>query len=673
MAQTASNRRWWLSPVWAVQLVVLALGLGTFGDYGVTTDETLRMRAADPWAAAIATGDVHELAHGVRSHYGVAFDQLGRLLWLAHRDWLGGTDEFAARHLLCFLTYWLGLWATYGLARRLAPAPVPVLAVVLLVLAPRLWGSAFANPKDIPFMTAWVWAMLACTRAIQQPGRRSTLLLALAIGVCAAVRPFGVVFFGLGAASILASIAPGGLRGRRRVWVRALQEIVLLWVVAYAVVAALWPVLWVSPPWRLVEATLALTRHVEGSMSLFMGRVYPFWDAPGGYVAVWLAITVPLPTVVLALYGLPARAVALWRERNGEGEGAGVRAWALWMLVTLWVLGPLVVPMLRSTTLYDTVRQVLFVVPALAILAADGAVRLGRFARGLRGSRAARIWLPFVGLLGLAYGEVAARMIRLHPYESLYFSPLVGGLRGAAGRFDVAHYSETYREGFSWLAAHAERPVFLHVTGNGNTTAAYYGYKHGMQLNRPRFGWFMSEVRQGWETLLPGPVVHTVEREGVPLLVIRKVDPIDAMEGAWLRRLPHAVQGPLHPRAGLSVSEGWRPVAAVDGVIDTSAQWAEPGPTLMAVRIDSPRAQQLRLWLRYYWGMRAWLDGELLYEGDVVPFQYRATHDFPSLVPLSAHVGAGTHWLVLDLTRIHWPRGIGVYFPAAQELRTPAP
>ena len=656
-----------LSPVWIVQLVALFVGLWVCGDYGVTTDETLRMRAADAWAEAIAAGGVDRLAHGVRSHYGVAFDQLGRLAWIVHRDWLGGTDEFAARHLLCFLSYWLGLWAVYGLARRLAPAPVPVLTVVLLLLAPRLWGSAFANPKDVPFMAAWAGAMLGCVRTIQQPGRRSTLWLALAIGVCSAVRPFGVVFFGLGAASILASIAPGGLRGRSRVWTRALQEIVLLWVLAYAVAAALWPVLWVSPPWRLLQASLALTHHVEGSMSLFMGSVHPFWEAPGGYVAVWLAITLPLPTLVLALYGLPARAWSLWRERARDGHD--IRTWAPWGLVALWVLGPVLAPMLRTTTLYDTVRQVLFVVSALALLAADGAVRIWGWLRRTWARRA-------LGLaLALAYVEVLACMIHLHPYESLYFSPIVGGLRGAAGRFDVAHYSETYREGFAWLAAHAERPTFLHVTGNGNTTAAYYTYKHDLRLNRPRFGWFMSEVRQGWEDLLPGPVVHTIEREGVPLLVIREVEPIAALPEAWLRRLPEPVSGPLHPpdSAEDSTADGWRRVTAVDGVVDTVAQWSEPGPTLLAVRLQSPRAQELQLWLRHYWGMRAWLDGRLLHESDAVPFQYRATRDFPSLLPLRAHVEAGPHWLVLDLSRIHWPRGIGVYYPAALDLRVSAP
>lgn len=646
--------------VWCVQLVVLGLGLATFGDYGVTTDETLRMLSADSWAEAIVGGDVERLATGVRSHYGVAFDQLGRLAWLGHRA-LGGTDEFAARHLLCFLTFWLGLWGTWALARRLCSDRVAIIALVLLALAPRVWGSAFANPKDIPFLTTWVWAMVACVRAIQSPSRRSTVWLALAAGLCASVRPFGVIFFGLGAISIFVSVAHGGLRGRSAIWRLAAEEVVLFVLLAYATVALLWPVLWVSAPWRLVEASLALTRHVEGSMSLFMGEIHPFWDAPWSYAAVWIAITMPLPTLALSVVGLFARVPAVWRERGD------LRVWAPWALVALWVVGPIVVPMLRQTTLYDTVRQLLFVMPALAILAADG---LWRLHGALSGTRA---WLPFVAVVGLSYGEVASHMVRLHPYQSLYFSPVVGGVAGASGRFDVAHYSETYREGFAWLQEHAEGPVFVHVTGNGNTTAAYYGYKHGFELNRPRFQWFMSEVRQGWETLLPGEVVHTIEREGVPLLVIRKVEPIDRIEGAWMKRLPSRPDGPSHPRAGMSASEGWRPVAAADGVIDTKQLWPERGATVMAVRIDSAEARTAQLWLRYYWGMRAWLNGQLLYEGDVVPFQYRATRDFPSLLPLQGELRAGTNWLVLDLSRIHWPRGIGVYFPASLALEVPPP
>ena len=56
----------------------------------------------------------------------------------AHKAWLGGTDEFAARHLLCFVTFWLGLWGTWQIAS--------IIGVVVGTGVPSSWSLDFAIP-----------------------------------------------------------------------------------------------------------------------------------------------------------------------------------------------------------------------------------------------------------------------------------------------------------------------------------------------------------------------------------------------------------------------------------------------------------------------------------------------------------------------------------------------
>ena len=634
----------WVS--WLTLSIALVVGLLTVGDYGVTTDETLRMRAADGWAKAIADGEVEAFATGTRAQYGVLFDQLGRWAWLLHRS-VGGTDEFAARHLSCFLTGWLGLVGTWALARRLGPPWLAPVAVLLLVLAPRYWGTSFANPKDVPFATTWVWAMWACVRAVQQPSRRATLWVAITAALCATVRSIGVVFFLVGALCIIAPIVPGGLRGRRTIWIRGAREVVLAWVVAYAIVYVTWPVLWVHPPWHLFTTALELTRHPFGSRSLFLGELHPHDDAPALYAVIWIAVTLPVATVAAALAGMVTRVHIIVRQLRAGARP--VAAWLPWLLVVGWALGPMVVPAVRTTTLYDTTRQLTFVLPAIVLLAADALVRAYGFVVRRRAQQVG------LALLLLAYLDVLARMIALHPYQSLYFNRGIGGLRGAAGRFDVAHYSETYAEGFAWLREHAPG-AHVHVLGNGSTTASYYSWKHGTTLNTPTFEFVMSEVRQGWEDTLPGAIVHTVEREGTPLLVIKRIDPIAPARAAWSWSRPDGAR-PLQPPPRST----WEPVPIADGEIVLADLMQRGDPLVLSIPIEVDTPTTARVYLRYYHGLRVWLANQLVWDSEAVPFEYRGSHRFPSLVPLDLALEPGHHWIHLDLSRIYVPWGFGLY------------
>lgn len=616
----------------AVLAAVLVLGLATVGDYGATTDEPLRMRSSWLWWDALAARDLSGLPDDARAHYGVAFDLLGQLAWHVHRNLLGGEDEFLARHALCFLAGWLGLLGTYRLARALGPQPAPLVALLLLVLAPRWYGSSFAQPKDIPFATAWVWGMLAVVRVVQAPGTATTLRAAALAGVATAVRPFGALLLPL-AAGALALVVP--LRALAKQWA-------LLLLAGGAATVLLWPVLWTRAPWHVARSIAALSRHTAGSPSLFFGEVYPYDAAPAGYAAVWTAITLPAPTLVGLVCGAVAGALAL-RRRPPRA------VWLAWAPVVLWIAVPLLAPVVRTVSLYDTSRQLLFVVPAVCVVAAAGLVAAVRRCRSRWLARAA------VAALALAGVEVAARMVHLHPYESLYFGPLVGGLRGAQGRFDVAYHSETYREGLTWVRARIGRRTHLHILGNGANVGSYYCWRLGLQFDTPVFEYYVSEVRQGWEDILPGEVVHTISREDTPLLVVKKIDPMAALTAGWVRPAADAA---------------WRPLAAAWGRLPLETLALSPGARA-AVVLESPRAQRARVYLRVQGGVRVRVDGAVVLDLDRVPFRYRASTVFPSLLPLELELAAGRNLVELELDRVVTGKGVGLYWPAALGLRSP--
>ena len=266
-------------------------------------------------------------------------------------------------------------------------------------------------------------------------------------------------------------------------------------------------------------------------------------------------------------------------------------------------------------------------------------------------------------LVVLGIGGAVRSSVRLHPYASLHFNALVGGVSGARGSFDVAHYSETYREGFRWLQA--EHPgAAVHIVGNGSALGSYFGWKYELGLNANRFEYFLSEVRQGWEKTLPGEVVHRIEREGVPLLEIRRVNPHTPAAVAYVR--PWSGAEPPPAPSGREDPD-WTRIEAREGAFDLQAALGgEPG--YVALRLSATEAGSVPLIWRYYLGLRVWSPGALEYEGEVVPFQYRGTENFPSVMPISVSVADEPTWILTDVSRTRQQWSFGVYAPAENTL-----
>ncbi|HET7012055.1 MAG TPA: hypothetical protein VFI11_14865, partial [Anaerolineales bacterium] len=148
-------------------------------------------------------------------------------------------------------------------------------------------------------------------------------------------------------------------------------------------------------------------------------------------------------------------------------------SWLLWRgyldrrlivgLIWVWHLVPVGAVMLGWFPIYNGFRHVLFALPPLFLVAGFGAWKLiGLFRAPIfRAGLAVACLLP--GILGI---------IRLHPYEYVYFNELVGGTHGAEGRFDLDYWCTSFREAVSVLNGVANAgdvvalvPTFTTATG----------------------------------------------------------------------------------------------------------------------------------------------------------------------------------------------------------------
>lgn len=154
--------------VWLIFGICLFAGLLTFKQYGASWDENLLQIYADQSLKSYSTwqnkGEV-KFEHDNLKHYGpfyvMTVEALTRLLGRIVP--IGDVD---LRHLIYFFTYFAGALAFYDLSRRWFDQVSSIGATLLFMFQPVLWGHAFINPKDIPFLSLVLLGMAAGFRLV---------------------------------------------------------------------------------------------------------------------------------------------------------------------------------------------------------------------------------------------------------------------------------------------------------------------------------------------------------------------------------------------------------------------------------------------------------------------------------------------------------------------------
>jgi 4-amino-4-deoxy-L-arabinose transferase-like glycosyltransferase len=410
--------------------------------------------------------------------------------------------------------------AVIRLGAYLGGVPAAVVASLALVLMPRFYGHAFNNPKDIPFACATAWSVFAICRLVLSGGAwRWIGGCGACLGLALAVRPAGLpVLAGL----FSCALGWAWISGRES---RALlRSSAVVWVLAWLLMIAVWPWAHESPllnPLRAIGAGLSYPMTVE---VLFEGANYSGTHLPRRYLAEFMTISTPLGVLGLAGAGLAVAGTRLVREL------ADPRTLGL-VLVTVWLLAPFTIAAVTRPNVYDGMRHVLFVLPALAILAGlAAAALLQRIVDG-------RLRIAALAAITLLLALPIPALVRLHPYQSTYFNWLVGGVAGAQGRFETDYWVASYKEAIEWVNERAdERPgrelrVLVAATDFSFPCAAAYAGP-GVSLTPmfsiesgalpETFDYYVATTRYGLhQNYRKSPIAHTVGRDGAVFTVIR--------------------------------------------------------------------------------------------------------------------------------------------------------
>jgi hypothetical protein len=148
----------WQRPGFLISLVLLAyllIGLRVVTDYGESWDEELRYRYARRSLNVYLGKAANNLEDEKGPFYGMVAYLGAQALNAASKAW-GFIDGW---HFMNFLSFLIGLYFFFRLCLRLVDIGPALGATLLFGTQPLIWGHAFINPKDIPFMAFFMGSL----------------------------------------------------------------------------------------------------------------------------------------------------------------------------------------------------------------------------------------------------------------------------------------------------------------------------------------------------------------------------------------------------------------------------------------------------------------------------------------------------------------------------------
>jgi len=484
-------------PILFLLAINILVGLFIFRDYGFSWDEPLFYDYGDALGYAYSPQAWFSGNFDLNNSYGSSGDDhktRGPAYLLLAREPVYllealGLDKASAWHLINFLFFQLGVYLLYQLALRWMRPSAALAASALFSWQPLLWGHAFINPKDPPFLVFFLASVYLgfkmvdrlSDEAITSKQKFSTIIMpAIVLGITTSIRVLGPL------AGLLVLIYAVFILGKRII--AFLPPLILYGVIALFAMFTTWPFLWENPIARFIEVTQFMSDNPTNLSVLFGGLVYRADELPRRYLTFMLATTLTEPVWPLFFMGLfvgyfkilkqnrnlranlrEGTAADDWRSLRSSLDSAEIKNNFISLtLVLLWFVVLIIYVLLRKPSIYDGLRHLLFILPPIFIFAG--------IAFDFLIEHIAISWLR-AGLILILIAPGIAGILQLHPYEYTYYNSFVGGTSGVFRRYETDYWLTCYKEAMEKLNQTVSDPVDLYVHREAYI-AAYYANKN---------------------------------------------------------------------------------------------------------------------------------------------------------------------------------------------------
>jgi hypothetical protein len=437
-------------PIFILLAVNIIVGLFIFRDYGYSWDEPLFYDYGNALGYAYSPSEWLSGTFDVANSYGASGDDhktRGPAYLLLSREPVYllesiGLDQAEAWHLINFIFFQLGVYFLYRLSMRWIKSHAALTASALFAWQPLLWGHAFINPKDPPFLTFFLASVCMGFEMVDKFAQgkvkiSSVILPAVFLGITTSIRILGPL------AGLLVFIYFIAILIQNRKRHPAILPHWLLFP-AYGAMSILimfvtWPYLWEGPLVRFFDVLRFMSDNPTNLSVLFGGTIYRAGDLPRSYLPFMLGTTFTEPVWVLFIIGI---ITGYWKLIVDRKPGNGNKLITLTLTLS-WFIILVAYVLIRNPAMYDGIRHFLFIIPPIFIVTGFAFEWIEERLQSIMQNR--HLWL-YAGFVSLLISTGILGIVQLHPFEYAYYNSFVGGTGSAFRTYETDYWLTCYKE-----------------------------------------------------------------------------------------------------------------------------------------------------------------------------------------------------------------------------------
>ncbi len=451
-------------------------------------------------------------------------------------------NEYLVRHFTGAVFFWLLLLFAGLIARQLSGTYlVSVITLLSLVLMPRLFGHAFGNLKDVPFAAGYaagIYGIVSFLKEMPKPRWRTVFGLGVAIAFTCSVRIGGLILFAyLGLFVILYFVwKPFELKqifSTKPCLVRLSGQLAVIFIIGYFAGLLFWPFA-LQDIFRNPLESLAVMEHYKVSIrQVFEGDLVWSTQLPWYYLPKWLLISTP----EFILFGFLFFA-AFFVNEVLTGNTKSENHFFTELIVGFSFLFPAVYVIAIGANLYSGVRQMIFIMPMLAVLSVTGMFKWFQSGQGKT------IKIPVLAVFFVLMIFPLQHQAKTFPADYIYFNTLAGGNKKAWSNYEYDYYFHGIKAPAEYLLDLVKNEKDVVVATNCNLTQ-YFDRSPNISTQYVRYlersskdwdyGLFGINYIHPWmlknNTWQSPQTIKTFYHKGNPIAILLKNDDKTAFKG----------------------------------------------------------------------------------------------------------------------------------------------
>ena len=316
-------------------------------------------------------------------------------------------DDFGAKliskHLVVFLFFFFSGISLYLILKKIINNDEFCYAGVLLyLLYPYLFGQSLFSPKDIPFMSAWIFCTYISFNIFENliekknTSFNSIIIFAIATSFLLSIRVTGILILAQYLISFVIYLNVSNFKILDFLK-KFYKKIIVFILFLFSFIYFLYPLYWLNP-FLFITAIQEMGRFYNDVCTNTLGTCMYAKDLPPTYIPIWLSVKLPF-VILLGVLLLPLTEKKIFtNNKNNIFFGT---------ILTTSILIPLIL-IFRNVTLYDELRHIMFLIPLIFIL---GIVSVYVFSKKI-----------FYTLFFISISIFLVENIKIHPYQYVWFN-----------------------------------------------------------------------------------------------------------------------------------------------------------------------------------------------------------------------------------------------------------